>query len=339
MALQPDGKILVTGRRDFNFVVARLTADGQLDPTFGVGGIATHDVGPAGSQQYPTALAVQADGKVLVAGWTSAANSVRVARLNTDGSLDSTYGTGGVAVVPVTGGKASAITIQPDGKALVAGYGTYSGYKSEWLLARLTTGGVPDPTFSGDGVSLLEFTGESDHANDVVVLPDGKILVGGAVSVGTNNERTAFARYLPDGRLDPSFGRGGTYSHPLSGGGFNEVYAVAAQPDGRILALTRTFSASRVGRFLPGAGSRPATAAVTVLDDESAAALDNCRVGQPGELPGERRGDRDRVPDRRPEQPAHGEPDQQRHHRGDRPGVRHDTGRASVHDVFSHRGQ
>jgi len=270
VALQPDGKIVVTGSGTFNFAVARLTADGQLDPTFGVGGVATHDVGPAGSQQYPTTLAVQADGKILVAGWTSTTNTVRVARLNADGSLDSTYGVGGVAVLPVAGGRASVIAIQPDGKALVAGYGHTGGGRSDWMLARITTGGAPDPTFSGDGVSLLEFTGESDTVNDLAVLPDGRILVGGVVAVGANNSRMAFARYLPDGRLDPSFGRGGTYTAPASGIALNEVYALAVQADGRILAVTDLFTPGvRLGRFWPGTGSLPATASVTVLEDEA----------------------------------------------------------------------
>ena len=115
--VQPDGKILVVGEQDNDYMVSRYNTDGTLDTSFGTNGIATFHIN---GNDEARAIALQSDGKIVVAGWTAGDHGLL--RLNTDGSLDNTFGTGGIVVVSTSlSYNVQDVTIQPDGKILVAG--------------------------------------------------------------------------------------------------------------------------------------------------------------------------------------------------------------------------
>ena len=211
LLLAPGGKLLVTGQGG----TARLNADGTPDSTFGGGdGVAQGISGRA--------LAVQADGKVLVAGGTtldgSVANDFGLTRLNANGTVDATFGGGDGHVSVDFGGSdnANAVAALPDGRILVAGYrdnlrNRVGDNLGDFAVARFTAAGALDTTFGGgDGKVLTDFGaistfGNYDLAYDLAVLGNGRFLVGGVAG----GDRLAVARYFADGTLDASFGPAG----------------------------------------------------------------------------------------------------------------------------------
>ena len=165
---------------------------GVLDTTFGGTGMVTSVIGSKISQSE--AVATQSDSKVVVAGWSSGKfPQFTVARYNTNGSLDSTFGSGGVAVVPIGsynyGDEAFAVAVQPsDGKILVAGYADiydskHSEWYSDWAIVRLNTNGTLDKTFGGTGYVTTRLTPElwlgQNWAAAIDLQANGQIVVGG----------------------------------------------------------------------------------------------------------------------------------------------------------------
>jgi uncharacterized delta-60 repeat protein len=219
-----------------------LFSAGPLDPTFGSGGIVTSVLG-SGSFAYATAL--QSDGKILAAGQATVAkgNQFALARYTTNGSLDSTFGSGGKVTTKVAGGSARALAIQPgDGKIVLGGDASFG-------LARYTTGGSLDTSFGSRGIKTIAFPGSlgDDEVEALAIQADGKILAAGTSeqnnpAVGNFPQwEFALARYNANGSLDTSFGSGGTV---LTNFGNNAPYgadvqayinAIALQPDGKIV--------------------------------------------------------------------------------------------------------
>lgn len=238
LALQPDGKILVGG--NFGEVngesrngIARLNADGSLDATFNPG---------KGTGYYRDvySVAIQADGKILVGGnFRQFDNHDRqdLARLHPDGrlDLDFTTGTSGRSVVNFVG-------VQPDGKIIVAGDFKSIARKMRPQIARLLPNGALDDSFNpGLGVANTASSGEI-HA--VAIQPDGKLVIGGRFSSVQGKSRDDIARLNADGSVDRDF-------KPMSGTGAAEnyvVYAVALQPDQRLLIGGRFSSVNAVNR-------------------------------------------------------------------------------------------
>ena len=243
VARQPDGKLVAGGETTSgsafaDFALVRYAADGALDPGFGSGGKAVSDLfpTPAGARD----VEVQADGKILAAGY--AANFTRFAfvRYQADGTLDPTFGIGGKTTVAAGRGAFSAL-LQPDGKIVAAGDAiNASGSMSGFALVRLDADGSPDATFDGDGQVKTLFA-SFGGASSVVLQTDGKLVVAG---VGDAN--FALARYNGDGSLDSSFGVDGTVTTNL--GGFDSILALALQPDGKLVAagITRSTGPARV---------------------------------------------------------------------------------------------
>jgi uncharacterized delta-60 repeat protein len=183
-ALQSDGKILLGGDFDsgstYDLAVVRFLADGTPDPGFGTNGVATVAVG--GADNYGTDIAVQPDGKVLLMGrhldgdW-----DFIVLRLNADGSPDTGFGTNGIRVQSVGAGDDNgyAMALQPDGRIILIGDTRQPGGEWNVALVRLTADGMPDDTFSGDGIAVHDpGTGDS-YAYAGLLQPDGKIVVAG----------------------------------------------------------------------------------------------------------------------------------------------------------------
>ncbi|RYY95552.1 MAG: hypothetical protein EOO11_15580, partial [Chitinophagaceae bacterium] len=260
LALQLDGKVLVGGT--FTTIngaaanyMARLNADGSLDASFDPG---------TGANNWVYSLALQLDGKVLVGGNFTTINGAtrnRIARLNADGSLDTSFDPGTGA-----NNRVSILALQPDGKVLVGGnFTTINGTTSN-RLARLNADGSLDVTFTG--------TGANGEVYSLALQSDGKVLVGGAFTTINGITRNYIARLNADGSLDTSF-------DPRTGAN-NWVYSVALQPDGKVLeggnfttinGITRNYIArlnadgSLDTGFDPGIGANSAVYSIAMQSD------------------------------------------------------------------------
>ena len=271
LAVQADGKIVAVGQYisdRLEFGVVRLNPDGTLDPSFGDGGRVLFGADLDAGFTRPRGLAVQADGKIVVAGDQASYDSFGVIRLNADGSLDETFDGDGRARVdfPAAVGAAAAeslggLALQDDGKIILVGAVADDSFdqNQDFAVARLNGDGTLDESF-GDGghrVLPLDLGGvgaDHDEATAVAVQPDGKIVVVGRADVGLvqgefqalATEDFAAVRLNPDGTTDAAFGDGGVAVVPFDPGTedadrTNDVpVAVAVQPDGRIVILGNT---------------------------------------------------------------------------------------------------
>ncbi len=239
-ALQPDGKILVVGETSDNtfisdFLVARLNGDGTLDSTFGSNGIVTTSFS-ASSHDVARDIVLQPDGKFVVAGDTESAGTLdfALARYNSDGTLDSSFGTNGLVTTDFSGSIldfGNSIALQPDGKMIVAGFCC-----SSFALARYNPDGTLDSSFGNNGIVTTDFpSGSTDSAQAIIIQPDGKILIGGQHYNGSNYD-FALARYNPDGTLDSNFGSGGLVTTTFPGNGSDVIFEMALLNDGRIVS-------------------------------------------------------------------------------------------------------
>lgn len=241
VALQPDGKIVTVGyaiNAGFDFAVMRHLMDGTLDTTFSADGRLTTEFFP-GKSNEAMSVAVQPDGRIVVVGYTydlSNNLAMALARYLTDGSLDTSFSADGLLTISFsngiwTGSGAQAVTIQPDGKILVAG-GANDGPYSDFAVARLSTNGTLDSSFSVDGKVTTSLFVYDDAVAAIDVQPDGKIVVAGNLDSFDFGD-FAVVRYNTDGTLDNSFSFDGTLIMDV--GEANTARSVAVQPDGKIL--------------------------------------------------------------------------------------------------------
>jgi len=209
IALQADGKIVVAGHRNSgggnnDFALVRYNTDGSLDTSFNGTGIVTTAI--TGGNDEIEGLAIQSDGKIVVAGWSQRATlDYVVARYNTNGSLD-TAGFNAptgyfISTNGATNDAATEVAIQPsDGRIVIAGWAN-SGANDDFAAARFNTSGTLDAGFSG-GTVLVDFLGFLDRANGLVIQPDGKIVLTGEVRDGTTWSMFGTARLNSNGTLD-----------------------------------------------------------------------------------------------------------------------------------------
>ncbi len=294
MAVQPDGKIILVGRtatpQGTTFAVVRYTRDGSLDTSFGSGGKVTTAVGTPNSQAF--AVALQGDGKILVAGTADGGTSgidFALVRYNSDGSLDTGFGTGGKVTTAFGNGSDSAyaLLLQADGKivlggetdagatgldfalarynsdgSLDTGFGSggkvttaiksaagrdaifslalqtvgsearivAAGGDGDFILARYTPAGALDTGFGTGGKINGLFGTSIGSARAVAVTSEGKLVVAGHA-----NHDFAVARLSDTGTLDTSFGTGGKVVTPVSTTNWDEATAMALQADGKIV--------------------------------------------------------------------------------------------------------
>jgi uncharacterized delta-60 repeat protein len=199
VALQPDGKIVAAGFTAEDFALARYTSDGTLDPAFGAGGKVTTDFGT--SDDDATAVALQADGKIVAVGGripsTSVTRDFALARYNPDGSPDPSFGTGGKITTDFAGAYdlAEAVALQPDGRIVAAGLsGVFAQNLFDFALARYNPDGSPDPSFGTGGKVTTDFSSGNDAVSGVALQPDGKIVAAGLATIGSSQD-FAVARY------------------------------------------------------------------------------------------------------------------------------------------------
>jgi len=228
MVIASDSKIIVagyTGSDNVDFALVRYNSDGSLDTTFDTDGKVTTDLG---SNDYGRALAIQADGKIIVAGYTGSDNvDFALVRYNSDGSLDTAFDTDGKVTTDFGGeDNGLALVIQADGKLLVAGYAAGQN-NDDFALVRYNTDGSLDLTFDSDGFAINNL-GSNDDGYALAIQGDGKILVA-----GSSGPDFALVRYNTDGSLDTTFSTDGFVINNLGGNDYG--FALTWQSDGKIL--------------------------------------------------------------------------------------------------------
>ncbi len=214
------------------------TAAGALDTCFGTGGKVTTDITP--DRDFARALAIQLDGKIVVAGvagYSATANNADflVVRYNTDGSLDSTFDADGIVVTDFGPGNddddyCRGVVIQPDGKIVVAGRSFVTPQTYALAVIRYNADGSLDTTFDADGKAQFEMPAIIEMYG-LALQPDGKIVVGGrSFSLTTHTFTGLLVRFNPNGSIDTSFGSSGSTTASLGG-----IFSVALQSDGKIV--------------------------------------------------------------------------------------------------------
>jgi uncharacterized delta-60 repeat protein len=262
MQLQPDGKIVAVGNVEIKpgeanplgarsyICVARYLENGDLDPSFGLQG----KVVLRGLMLLPIerpatytahAVAIDHEGRLLIAGKVRYKNKSEfvLIRRRPDGGVDSSFGTLGVARTNFAGGNdyATALAVQPDGTILVAGQAEQDG-KKHFAVARYLSNGTLDHSFNQNGKKIIPFEdmGSDDCVHAVLVQPDGKIVVAGAVSY--NNYYTiGLARLNPDGSFDNSFGSLGKVDDTIIFDLIDGARALVRQSDGKLVVAGSAF--------------------------------------------------------------------------------------------------
>jgi uncharacterized delta-60 repeat protein len=218
-------------------------ADGDLDSTFGVGGkVMTNFIN---NDDYGRAIAVQTDGKIIVAGQSGVYPVFHsaLARYNIDGSLDQTFGVGGTVVATLDSGGETLtdIALQPDGKIVAAGTVLHDNWSVGLIAARFNSDGSLDETFASGGKVIFNFGDGSSEANAVVLQPDGKIIIVGWSGAGSYSELNDFAiaRFNPNGSFDQNFGSSGKMKTHFAGEFNTGTRATSAvlQPDGKLVVV------------------------------------------------------------------------------------------------------
>lgn len=242
VTLQADNKIVVAGKSSTainnDFALARYNPNGSLDITFSDDGWVTTDFASNDEEGY--AVAIQSDGKIVVAGMAYIPGNYidfALVRYNLDGSLDSSFDVDGWVTTDFTGDAdyGRAIAIQQDGKIVVAGYGGFGDFVS----ARYNTNGSLDTTFGNAGRVTTDFGASSDYGYAMVLQPDGKIVVAGTANMDLTGSDFALARYNSNGSLDTSFHYDGKVTTDFNSI-YDNGYAIALQQDGKIVVAGYT---------------------------------------------------------------------------------------------------
>ena len=218
LQIQSDRKILVGGTRTSkgvdSFALARFLKDGAIDTTFGSGGNVSTVIGRS-SKLF--AVALQPDGKIVAAGYsdTGKAHVVAIARYNPNGSLDTTFGSGGKVTTAAGGnyGRAFSVLIQADGKILAAGHSNTTPRGFDLFLVRYNPDGSIDKTFGRSGVVNAPLGRENNGGQAAMLQKDGKIVAVGQMAAAGKRSMVA-ARFIPTGSLDTTFTSQGKVTIP-----------------------------------------------------------------------------------------------------------------------------
>jgi uncharacterized delta-60 repeat protein len=244
VAIQPDGKIIAAGSSvvgpNKDFALVRYNADGTLDTTFNGTGKVTTAIGD--NDDVVDALAIQTDGKIVAAGYKSNSSNLGfvLVRYNSNGTLDTSFNGTGKVVTAIGNYNdvATAVTIQPDGKIVAAGY-SYGVTTISFALVRYNIDGTLDTSFNGTGKVVTAIGSHDDDAYAVAIQPDGKIVTAGYSFNGANDD-FALVRYNSNGTLDTSFNSTGKVVTAI-GSSSDVVHTVAIQPNGKIVAAGYSF--------------------------------------------------------------------------------------------------
>jgi uncharacterized delta-60 repeat protein len=244
IAVAPDGKIVAVGKTEAggtaDWAVARLTAAGALDPTFGDAGSGRVITDFFGFADVAYSVDVQSNGRIVVAGTDTGVNQdVAVVRYLANGQLDTSFDGDGRNFINFFGGAdfAGAVKVQPDNKIIVVGGSQQPGSYRRFVLTRFNSNGSFDSTFGTGGQATADF-GADAWAKDVELTADGKYVVGGWLDTDTTGEEAkpdfTVARFNANGLLDASFGTAGRTTI-ATGGEQTGFYGVEIQQNGKVL--------------------------------------------------------------------------------------------------------
>lgn len=233
----PDGKIMAAGYTNSagptNFAVVRYNANGSLDTSFGTGGLVITDV-VSGYNDLARAMTYHYNGKVIVGGYTQTPFGdldFALVRYNSDGTLDSGFGSGGKVVTDIGGQTQEIYGLAMASGQIVAVGVHYNGIDTDFVLARYNGDGTLDSTF-GSGGSVVTDSGGWDYAYGLAVQADDKIVAVGSHSL-VSGEAFGLDRFNTDGTPDAGFGIGGRVTTDF--GGSDSARAAAVQSDGKIV--------------------------------------------------------------------------------------------------------
>ncbi len=239
IAVQTDGKIVVGGGASpldapgSTGLLLRLEPDGSPDPSFGRGGAVTLTVG---GSTVVEAIAIARDGKILAAGGSDGVGAV-IARFDADGTLDPSFGRGGIVTRRVGElSHALDVVVQADDRIVAVGSTAGAVTRSRFAVARWHSDGSPDEGFGRDGLVTTN-VGGSAEAQAVVIQADGRLVVGGTVTDADGAGTFAVVRYASDGTLERSFGERGVAAVTPARGFGSLLAALVVQADGSIVAL------------------------------------------------------------------------------------------------------
>lgn len=285
LAIQPDNKVIMGGgcsHVSFGYIpicLVRLNENGSMDTAFGTvgAGYVLTNIPQSSSERGSSEVALQPDGKIVVAGWNSF--SIVVVRYHSNGTLDTSFGTNGFMQNAIGGNvRPKGLAVQPDGKIVVVGYST-AGLSAAQFVMRLLPNGALDSSFRQGGVVRLDILGYHTTGLSLGLQADGKIVTGGSMWTveGTPAPSASFllTRLNRDGSLDTTFDEDG-YKAVAFGGISNAgvgLTALAVQSDARIAAVSST---NILYRFNPDGspdtdfdadGSRPALTGTATPSD------------------------------------------------------------------------
>lgn len=243
LAVQPDGRLVAAGfggtQNGPDFMLARFEPDGTLDTSF-AGGIVTANVSTFSNGDAANAVVIQSDGKIVAAGSATPSgggSDFALVRYNPDGTLDTSFGTGGKVRTDFAAGDViRGLVVQADGRIVAAG-----SDGADFALARYNADGSLDTSFGTGGKVTTDFGGALDRAWALVLQSDGALIAGGNAQTATG-QHFALARYASNGSLDTSFGAGGKVT--TSFGATSGVRGLALQSNGRIVAAGLALTAS-----------------------------------------------------------------------------------------------
>lgn len=218
------------------FVPAAASADGSLDKTFGDDG--STFFGPVSPVDVvPSAMGIDGQGRIVVAGTaypTSSPVQAFLARFTANGLPDATFGTGGYLELPSAGSSVfNDLRIDSQNRIVAAGYRSNGAANSDYFFARILPNGLPDTSFSGDGLATIDFEFGSDIANGIDLDPQGRIVATGYSFIGS--PALTVLRINADGSFDSTFNE--TADQPAIGGTSSSGRQVEVDPDGRIFVV------------------------------------------------------------------------------------------------------
>ena len=239
LVLQTDGKIVAAGASAHPdnpggaaFALIRYNSDGSPDATFGDQGKVFTEIGPGWDDIW--SMVIQADGKLLVGGETEQYPywQLCMARYNSDGTLDSSFGSDGIVVDTFNNGHSAIrwMGLSPNGKITIVGRADPSQ-----IVARYNADGTPDNAFNGTGKLIIDPAVGCNGLYSGLLMADGKVVIGGTGRLSSNSQNFLVGRINPDGSVDTTFGENGFLERRITFGS-SEIYSLASTPDGNLIA-------------------------------------------------------------------------------------------------------
>ncbi|MBT8390147.1 MAG: hypothetical protein KJO48_00005, partial [Ignavibacteria bacterium] len=228
-------KIFLISAAIIFLTVLSFPQEGGLDSTYGTNGIVTTSIG--GVDSHIRSLALQLNGKIIAAGEVQVGptdDDFAVVRYNIDGTLDNSFGNGGIVTTQIDTGRdqSYSVALQSNSK-IICGGSSFNGSMDNFALVRYNMDGTIDTTFGIGGLVITAVGSNNNVGRSVVIQQDGKILMAGYAKIGTSDD-FAVVRYNSEGILDTTFGIGGKVTTQI-GTGEDKAYSMAIQSDGKIL--------------------------------------------------------------------------------------------------------